>query len=57
MVDEMFVFLKLIRILSFFIGTCKELGTVVAKLGRCWSEPGIEGEEIAPLAKENIATP
>lgn len=21
------------------------------------SEPGIEGEEIAPLAKENVATP
>lgn len=26
-------------------------------LGVASSEPGIEGEEIAPLAKENIATP
>lgn len=26
-------------------------------LGVAGSEPGIDGEEIAPLAKENIATP
>lgn len=30
---------------------------VLLSLEVAGSEPGIEGEEIAPLAKENIATP
>lgn len=30
---------------------------LLLSLGAAGSRPGIEGEEIAPLAKENVATP
>lgn len=30
---------------------------MLLSLGVAGGEPGIEGEEIAPLAKENVATP
>ncbi|KAK4421455.1 Granule-bound starch synthase 1, chloroplastic/amyloplastic [Sesamum alatum] len=38
-------------------GPAKNWELLLLSLGAAGSEPGIEGEEIAPLAKENIATP
>lgn len=38
-------------------GPAKKWEEVLLNLGVGDSEPGIDGEEIAPLAKENIATP
>ncbi|KAL6556219.1 hypothetical protein OROGR_005507 [Orobanche gracilis] len=38
-------------------GPAKEWEKVLLSLGVSGSEPGIEGDEIAPLAKENVATP
>ncbi|KAK7854189.1 granule-bound starch synthase 1 [Quercus suber] len=38
-------------------GPAKKWEEVLLSLGVAGSEPGIEGEEIAPLAKENVATP
>ncbi|CAL9007577.1 unnamed protein product [Prunus brigantina] len=38
-------------------GPAKKWEQVLLNLGVADSEPGIDGEEIAPLAKENIATP
>ncbi|EEF37952.1 starch synthase, putative [Ricinus communis] len=38
-------------------GPAKKWEKLLLNLGVPGSEPGIEGEEIAPLAKENIATP
>lgn len=38
-------------------GPAKKWEEELLSLGVAGSEPGIEGEEIAPLAKENIATP
>ncbi|KAL6550552.1 hypothetical protein OROMI_021040 [Orobanche minor] len=38
-------------------GPAKEWEKVLLSLGVAGSEPGIEGDEIAPLAKENVATP
>ncbi|CAB4273744.1 unnamed protein product [Prunus armeniaca] len=38
-------------------GPAKKWEEVLLNLGVADSEPGIDGEEIAPLAKENIATP
>ncbi|KAF1878369.1 hypothetical protein Lal_00047037 [Lupinus albus] len=38
-------------------GPAKEWEKVLLSLGVPGSEPGIDGDEIAPLAKENIATP
>ena len=38
-------------------GPAKNWETVLLSLGVAGSEPGVEGEEIAPLAKENVATP
>lgn len=35
----------------------KKWETLLLGLGAAGSEPGVEGEEIAPLAKENVATP
>uniref|UniRef100_A0A3Q7IRF5 Starch synthase, chloroplastic/amyloplastic n=3 Tax=Solanum lycopersicum TaxID=4081 RepID=A0A3Q7IRF5_SOLLC len=35
----------------------KKWETLLLGLGASGSEPGVEGEEIAPLAKENVATP
>ncbi|CAL0316654.1 unnamed protein product [Lupinus luteus] len=38
-------------------GPAKQWEKVLLSLGVTGSEPGIDGEEIAPLAKENVATP
>ncbi|KAH6786157.1 hypothetical protein C2S51_038612 [Perilla frutescens var. frutescens] len=38
-------------------GPAKNWETVLLSLGVAGSEPGVEGDEIAPLAKENVATP
>ncbi|KAL0002402.1 hypothetical protein SO802_016183 [Lithocarpus litseifolius] len=38
-------------------GPAKKWEEVLLNLGVAGSEPGIEAEEIAPLAKENVATP
>lgn len=38
-------------------GPAKKWEEELLSLGVAGSEPGIEGEEIVPLAKENIATP
>ncbi|KAL2237871.1 UNVERIFIED_CONTAM: Granule-bound starch synthase 1, chloroplastic/amyloplastic, partial [Sesamum indicum] len=38
-------------------GPAKNWELLLLSLGVAGSEPGIEGEEIAPLAKENVATP
>lgn len=38
-------------------GPAKKWELVLLSLGVAGNEPGIEGEEIAPLAKENVATP
>ncbi|KAJ1407962.1 granule bound starch synthase [Sesbania bispinosa] len=38
-------------------GPAKKWEEVLLSLGVLGSEPGIDGEEIAPQAKENIATP
>ncbi|KAK3007528.1 hypothetical protein RJ639_013236 [Escallonia herrerae] len=38
-------------------GPAKKWEEALLSLGVAGSEPGIEGEEIAPLAKENVATP
>lgn len=38
-------------------GPAKKWEEELLSLGVASSEPGIEGEEISPLAKENIATP
>ncbi|KAL8111191.1 hypothetical protein AgCh_019056 [Apium graveolens] len=38
-------------------GPAKKWEDVLLSLGAAGSEPGIEGDEIAPLAKENVATP
>uniref|UniRef100_A0A5B7AVA9 Granule-bound starch synthase 1, chloroplastic/amyloplastic n=1 Tax=Davidia involucrata TaxID=16924 RepID=A0A5B7AVA9_DAVIN len=38
-------------------GPAKKWETMLLSLGVAGSEAGIEGEEIAPLAKENVATP
>lgn len=35
----------------------KKWEELLLSLGVDGSEPGIEGDEIAPLAKENVATP
>lgn len=38
-------------------GPAKKWEEVLLGLAAAGSEPGIEGDEIAPLAKENVATP
>ncbi|KAF5946166.1 hypothetical protein HYC85_016394 [Camellia sinensis] len=38
-------------------GPAKKWEEVLLNLGVAGSEAGIDGEEIAPLAKENVATP
>jgi granule-bound starch synthase len=38
-------------------GPAKNWENVLLSLGVAGGEPGIEGEEIAPLAKENVAAP
>nr|AJA91185.1 granule-bound starch synthase [Codonopsis pilosula] len=38
-------------------GPAKNWELMLLSLGAAGSEPGIDGEEIAPLAKENVATP
>ncbi|CAK9167462.1 unnamed protein product [Ilex paraguariensis] len=38
-------------------GPAKNWELILLSLGVSGSEPGIEGDEIAPLAKENVATP
>lgn len=38
-------------------GPAKKWETVLLSLGVAGSEPGVDGDEIAPLAKENVATP
>lgn len=38
-------------------GPAKMWETVLLSLGMAGGEPGIDGEEIAPLSKENVATP
>ncbi|CAA0843229.1 Granule-bound starch synthase 1-chloroplastic/amyloplastic [Striga hermonthica] len=38
-------------------GPAKKWEKLLLSLGAAGSEPGIEGEEIAPLAKENVAAP
>lgn len=38
-------------------GPAKKWEEVLLSLGVPGSEPGIDGEEIAPLSKENVATP
>ncbi|KAE9612023.1 putative NDP-glucose--starch glucosyltransferase [Lupinus albus] len=38
-------------------GPAKQWEKVLLSLGVSGSEPGIDGDEIAPLAKENVATP
>lgn len=38
-------------------GPAKKWEQVLLSLGVDGSAPGIDGEEIAPLAKENVATP
>jgi granule-bound starch synthase len=38
-------------------GPAKKWEEVLLGLGVGGSQPGIEGEEVAPLAKENVATP
>ncbi|KAG1355314.1 Granule-bound starch synthase 1, chloroplastic/amyloplastic [Cocos nucifera] len=38
-------------------GPAKKWEEVLLSLGAAGSEPGIDGEEIAPLAEENVATP
>jgi granule-bound starch synthase len=38
-------------------GPAKKWEEVLLSLGVEGSQPGMEGEEIAPLAKENVATP
>lgn len=43
----------------FFMGQgpAKKWEETLLNLGVAGGEPGIDGEEIAPLAKENVATP
>ncbi|KAJ9539045.1 hypothetical protein OSB04_031778 [Centaurea solstitialis] len=43
--------------LSWKVKTCQEVGGRSFEFGVEGSEAGIDGEEIAPLAKENVATP
>jgi len=38
-------------------GPAKKWEQLLLGLNVAGSEPGIDGEEIAPLAKENVATP
>ena len=38
-------------------GPAKNWEKVLLSLGVAGSQPGIQGEEIAPLAKENVAAP
>nr|AFI42550.1 granule-bound starch synthase I [Zea mays subsp. mays] len=38
-------------------GPAKNWENVLLSLGVAGGEPGVEGEEIAPLAKENVAAP
>lgn len=38
-------------------GPAKNWENVLLSMGVAGSEPGIEGEEIAPLARENVAAP
>ncbi|KAJ9706378.1 hypothetical protein PVL29_001746 [Vitis rotundifolia] len=38
-------------------GPSRNWEKLLLSLGAASCEPGIEGEEIAPLAKENVATP
>lgn len=38
-------------------GPAKKWETLLLCLGVAGSEPGVEGEEVAPLSKENVATP
>jgi granule-bound starch synthase len=40
-----------------FQGPAKNWENVLLGLGVAGSAPGIEGDEIAPLAKENVAAP
>lgn len=38
-------------------GPAKQWEQALLSLEVAGSEPGIDGEEVAPLAKENVATP
>ena len=42
---------------DFTQGPAKKWEEMLLGLGVAGSEPGIEGDEIAPLAKANVATP
>jgi len=55
-----YLFLNLICKLKMHLrmqGPAKNWEKVLLSLGVAGSQPGIEGEEIAPLAKENVAAP
>jgi granule-bound starch synthase len=48
---------KLIMCINVMQGPAKLWEKMLLSLDVSGSEPGIEEEEIAPLAKENVATP
>lgn len=47
----------LINGVNLIQGPAKQWEKVLLSLGVAGSKPGIDGDEIAPLAKENVATP
>lgn len=47
----------LIAMRALLQGPAKNWENVLLSMGVAGSEPGIEGEEIAPLARENVAAP
>ena len=56
-VQQLFVKIQDKPFPSLIQGPAKKWEEVLLGLGVEGSEAGIEGEEIAPLAKENVATP
>jgi hypothetical protein len=54
---KLFVKIRITPLTSLIQGPAKKWEEVLLGLGVEGSKAGIEGEEIAPLAKENVATP
>jgi hypothetical protein len=53
----LFVKIRITPLSSLVQGPAKKWEEVLLGLGVEGSQAGIDGEEIAPLAKENVATP
>ena len=49
--------LEHLKVLCFIQGPSKQWEKMLLSLEVAGDEQGLEGEEIAPLAKENVATP